>query len=304
MSKQLYNLANAKTIYIQSQKKSIALTVLENHPNAVTVLFYPGTMASAFMYCVLLTYLHEKGCNVVGIHPVGHGLRSDKKTIFYFDDILQNGLDAQAWAESYFSGPLVVSGHSQGGVLALAHALDNEKISACFPLGTLLPHCPDAILATRFAFMYKRKDLVLKITKLLSIIFPFFPIPAGFYLKLKKIFAHSYRIYTPPKSSRLSYPLAFLNSFFHKNLQLAQEAGHILCPLFLVTAKNDQLFTWEMMEKTFHSIQAPQKKLIPIAGGGHLYAISKHYAKHIASYIASECAGLGLPIYIEKKKEF
>ncbi len=317
MKQKRYPLQNARTVYIPSQKNTIALSVLESHPQAVTVLFYPGTMASPYMYSLFLEELQAVGCNVVGIHPLSHGLSPRKKILFTFDDIVRNGQDAQAWAAHHFSGPLVVCGHSQGGIVALAHALsdsrknsltsttnstaDTPSLAACFSLGTLLPHAHDAVNVTRFKAFLRHKDSILRGIRFFSHLFPFLPIPFWLYLQPKKIFAHAYKVFAPAKGIRLWYPLIFISSLFHKDLQHVQQHGHMHCPFFLLSAKNDALFSWPLMQKIFESIRAPQKKLIPIAGGGHLCAVSRLYAKHMAAIIAAECAGLGLPIYINHK---
>ncbi len=301
MKTKKYQLQQAKTVRIPSQKNTIVLSVLENSPEAVTVLFYPGTMSSPHMYGVILEELHAKGCNVVGIHPLSHGLSPKTQRIFTFDDILQNGKDAQAWAQNYFSGPIVVSGHSQGGILALAHAVDNPALAACFPMCTLLPQSEDAASVTRFGFLLHHKDKFLSFLRTLARVFPFLPIPFWLYLKPKHILSHAYKVFAPSQGLRYTYPLAFISSLFNKNLHAAEVKGHIHCPLFILSAKNDTLFSWTMMQNILHAVQAPQKKLIGISGGGHLCAVSRVYAKHMAAIIAAHCAGLGLPIHIQKQ---
>ncbi len=301
-TKKPFLLQHARTVFISSQKNTIALSVLENHPQAVTVLFYPGTMASPHMYGLFLEELHAAGCNVVGIHPLSHGLSPKKQCVFTFDDILQNGKDAQIWAEHYFSGPVVVSGHSQGGILALAHALNNPTLAACFPMGTLLPHNEKAGSVTRFEKLLRHRELFLRVVGFLARIFPFLPIPFWLYLQPKRIFAHAHKVFAPANGVRFWYPLAFISSLFHKDLHETEKNGAIQCPLFLLSAKNDTLFTWPLMQEIFASLQAPQKKLIAIAGGGHLCVVSRVYAKQMAAFIAAECAGLGLPIYIKKQR--
>ncbi len=284
---------NPHIIHIQSQVP-IALSVLQRHTEAVTVIFYPGTMATPNMYPTLMHELYSFGCNVVGIHPLGHGLSSKDKKDFVFDDIVQNGLDAEKWVKDNFSGPIVVCGHSQGGILAIAHAINNPSISACFPLCTLFPHRHDAIEVTHFKSLRAHRDIILKTLKVASKIMPRLPIVFFAYLSFNKVIAHAYKIHAPRNDCRKTYPLCYLYSLFSKDFR----ANNIDCPVVLITAKDDELFPLSMMQDTLAEIKAPYKKLIPIPAGGHLAATSKYYAKHIAAYIAEHCAAFGLPIYI------
>ncbi len=285
-------------VHIKSQVP-IVLSVLKRHSQAVTVLFYPGTMATPAMYPELLIALYNYGCNVVAISPLAHGKSSKNKKSFVFDDILQNGLDAQNWVKDNFSGPIVICGHSQGGILALAHSMNNNDISACFPICTLLMHREDSIEVTHFKSLRAYRNKILKILKKLSYIMPRLPIPFFAYLSIKNVIANAYKVNAPRGECRSTYPLSFLYSLFVKDL--SSKNGKISCPVFLITAKDDMLFPLKMMNDTLDEIEAVQKKLIIIEAGGHLAATSKYYAKHIAAYIAEHCAGLGLPLYITKK---
>ncbi len=289
-----------RIVHIKSQVQ-IALTVLDKHPEAVTVIFYPGTMATPQMYPPLLEELHNLGCNVVAIHPLGHGLSSKQKKNFVFNDIVQNGLDAEAWVKNNFKGPIVVCGHSQGGILSIAHAMNNNNISASFPICTLLPHRDDAIDVTHFKFLKPHRLMVLKVLGIFTKIMPRLPIPFFAYLSLKKVIANAYKVFAPRSDCRNTYPLCYLNSLF--NTDLSSKTGKINCPVILITSKDDLLFPLEMMQKTLTEINSDHKKLIVIPAGGHLSAASKYYAKHIAAYIAEHCAGLGLPLFITKNNK-
>ncbi len=297
---------HARLVRIPSQGTHIALTVLENNPHAVTVLFYAGTMASPSMYTILLHELYRLGCNVVGIHTISHGESPRDKKLFTLNDLVQSGKDAHAWARKHFSGPIVVSGHSQGGILALAHALNAPsqgelQVDAIFPIGLLLPHKDDAISTTRFSSLHRHKSTFLSTLRFFERLFPFFPVPFFIYLEIQRIIKNAYKPFAPRNNTRSTYPLRFISSLFHADFSQAEISGHIHCPVILLTAKNDALFPLPLMEKTLHSIQAPHKKCIVIDGGGHLCATSRLYAKHIAAHIAAHCAGLGFSLHTMQK---
>ncbi len=294
----------ARKVSIPSCGTSITLTVLETAPEAVTVLFYPGTMASPLMYPVLLNELHRLGCNVVAIHPISHGLSPKNKSSFTFEDILQNGKDAERWAKRNFSGPLVVSGHSQGGILSLAHALHNPHIQGTFPITTLLPQREESSAVTRLRAMLTYKEPVLRLMRFMASHVPALPIPFLAYLELKPLLKNAHKVFAPNIQKRASYPISFVSSLFHLDLHAAEQAGSIHCPVILLTAKDDQLFPLALMQSTFDAIKAPQKRLIILDGGGHLCAVSRLYAQHIAAHIAQSCAALGLPLHtLPHKKE-
>ncbi len=295
-----------KTVFhqvpISSLGKNIYLSVAYAHPKATTLLFYPGTMASPYMYPTLMQAFHNMGLNVVGIHLMGHGLSEKNKSAFTVDDLLQNGRHAENFARQTFKGPLVVAGHSQGGILTLAHCIDNTSIAAAFPMGTLLPHTKNAGSVTRFSSILQHKELLLKFVNAAATIAPSLPTPFLAYLELKRILANAYKAYAPRKHCRSTYPLRFIHSLFSLNLEKATQQGHIHCPIFLLTAKDDALFSLSLMQETLELIAAPYKKLICIHGGGHLFAVSKLYAQHAAAHVAGQCASLGLPLYIQKAR--
>ncbi len=287
----------ARTVHIPSCGSTIALTVLETAPEAVTVLFYPGTMASPLMYAVLLEELHRLGCNVVGIHPLGHGLSQGGKKSFTVQDMLQNGMDAQAWARKHFSGPIVLSGHSQGGILSLAHALQNQDLQAVFPITTLLPHKDEAVEVSRLRSLRSYKPQFLQLVRFIAKYIPALPIPFLAYLELTPLLKHGHKVYVPHRNKRSTYPLSFLSSLFHLDMSAAEQAPGLNCPVILLTAKDDALFKLSLIQNIYESLVAPQKKLIIIQGGGHLCAMSRHYACHIATHMVQSCLALGLTIH-------
>ncbi len=288
----------AQHITLCSQGVSIVLSVWEKDSEAVTVLFYPGTMASPHMYLLFLYELFGYGCNIVAVHPLSHGLSSRIKKSFVFDDILLNGYDAQEWARGKFSGPLVVCGHSQGGILALAHALDNPHIAASFPVGTLLPHEDDAGSVTRFASLLQHKEVLLRYLGAFSSYAPRLPLHFMFYLQLHRIVAGASHVIAPRKQCRQTYPLCFVHSLFTKDLSLAQQEGHIHCPVCVITARDDALFPLVMMQGIVDTLVAPYKECFAIQGGGHMAIFSTDYAKIIAAHVAGRCAGFGLPLHM------
>lgn len=275
----------------------IALSVWERRPQAATALFYPSTMASPLLHRFFLEELWRMGLNVVGLHPLSHGQSPKIKKDFTFAHILRNGLDAADWIRQRMDGPLIVTGHSQGGIFALAHAARDSRIAAAVPITTLLPQHPDAGLVTRFHRILRRRETLLAILRAGARLMPRLPVLMPFYLEINRIMAGAVEPLSDWRCLRASYPLRFICSLFTEDISDACVPGNIACPVLLITAKNDALFTLPLMRAMLDDIAAPQKKLLLIDGGGHLAPLCGPYARQIAARMAEHCAGLGLPLH-------
>lgn len=292
-------------VRLHSAGAPIVLSVWMRDPAAATVVFYPGTMSSALCYETFLTQLAAQGFNVIGLHPLSHGKSPRLRNCFTFADILQNGKDAVAWTRSQCTGPIVLAGHSQGGILALAHAADAPDLAAAFLLCTLLPQHPRAIEVTLFKpFARWHKGLLRALCRLARLT-PRLPVIVPMYLSLSKIFHGSTGMQRPKDCMRAAYPLAFLASLFSAPLEQATQpsmrqntqGGGINCPIELITAHNDALFPPELMQCMLAAIAAPDKKHILLPGGGHMAPLIPQYAAYIAQHMAQRCASLGLPLH-------
>lgn len=282
---------------ISSGGLPIVLSVWERHPAACTVLFYPSTMASPLLHRFFLEELWGMGLNVVGLHPLGHGKSSTKNKKFTFQDILRNGLDAVDWITRTMRGPVVIAGHSQGGILALAHVAQDARPAAAFPLCTLLPQHPKAGTVTRFRRLLRHKERLLAVLRTGSRVFPLLPIFMPCYLELGRITAGAAKPRTDLREMRGHYPLCFVYSLFSADLSAACVDGNISCPVVLMQADNDALFTLPVARDMFACIRAPEKRLALIHGGGHMAPLCSPFATEIAARIAAHCAGYGLPLH-------
>lgn len=275
----------------------IVLSVWERHPLAATVLFYPGTMASPLMYRFFLEELRRMGLNVAGLHPLSHGRSPRLKKNFVFEDILRNGLDAAAWIRQRMDGPVVVAGHSQGGIFTLAHAARDPRTGAAFPIGALLPRHPQAILATRFHRLAAYREHLSTALRIGARLAPRLPVIIPFYLEIRRIMAGAVQPHAHRRHMRLSYPLCFINSLFTADLSSVSASGNINCPVMLTTARDDALFPASLMRAMLDQVAAPQKKLLLLDGGGHMAPLCKRFATDIATRMAEHCAGFGLPLH-------
>ena len=257
------------------------------------MLFYPGTMLSPRQYRPLLAALHEAGFAVAALHLTGHG-RNSHWTGFTFADLLQDGLAAERWLRQEGFDAIAVSGHSQGGILTMAHAAASQGLTAAFPITGTLPQNDDTMDLTLFRrWKNKRREFAASLNAAAGWL-PHLPLPLSAYLSVRRITSGARRIVYDRKGARLTYPLAFLASLFSANVS---EEMH--CPLYLFSAVNDALFTPANTKATFEMLRAPVKKLLWLPGGGHLAVMNPPLCRFMARHAAAVCAGQGLPLQME-----
>ena len=276
-------------------RRELQLEIWPNH-GAGVMLFYPGTMLSPIQYRPMLMALRQAGFAVAALHLTGHGLNRHS-TGFTFDDLLQNGLDAEIWLRQAGYSKIAVCGHSQGGILSLAHAAASPEIVASFPITGVLPQMREAIYLTHFAALADRRQKLEAAFATLARWLPRLPLPLHAYLAPGRILAGARRTVTDRRKARFSYPLQFLASLFNTHLP-----STLRCPVCMFSARNDALFTPAIIQATFDSLKAPAKKLVWLFGGGHLAAMNPPLCQFTARTAAAFCAGLGLPLRLESSE--
>ena len=228
-------------------------------PGASCLVFYPGTMFCPVQYRTFLHCLWKNGLAVAALHLPGHG------------------------------GNL--AGHSQGGILAIAHASRSQRMRACFAFSGIFPQSRRVIELTRFAPWAAQRDRLLAGLKILSTCLPRLPLPVFSYLSVKKILAGCLRLPLDRRQARTSYPLAYLYSLFSTSV-----ASTVHCPFYLFNALDDALFTRPLIEETFAAVTAPEKHCIWLPRGGHLAILSPVVAARTAAHVAALASGHGLPL--------
>lgn len=275
-------------IYERLGNPSPVLEIRER-PDAPMLLFYPGSLLEPGHYQRLLSALYARGFAVCGIHLAGHGLGYAQKK-FTFQKLLAEGLAAEAWLEKRYARPIIVSGHSQGAILALAHAANSEAAKAVFAISGAYPQIPEAIRLTLFGPFEPHREKIAGFVANMARRFPSLPILLPMYLSLLKICAGKRDPLEMGKGKlRLSYPLGYLDSLFQANVPEPAK-----CPVWLISAQNDALFTREIIEKTFARIKASRKQLVWLADGGHTAPFNPELAWQISGIILAGCGDLGL----------
>lgn len=272
----------------------IALDMRIHKGNGI-LLFYPGTMLAPGHYEALLDAFYEAGFNVAAAHLPGHGLKSGIRG-FTFNSLLASGLKAEKWLFDAGFKWVAVSGHSQGGILALAHAARSRNLSAALIIGAIYPDMPDAIKVTRFASLARWRESILHTLRFIARYAPGLPIPLLLYLPLRKIIAGKAEpLAIGHDKGRISYPAQFLLSLFE-----AKIPREVNCATALFSALDDALFTRELTREVFAELEAPAKEMIWLEAGGHAAPMNSYLANFIASKSAEICENLGLALAVRK----
>ena len=274
---------------LEFEGRRFTLEIWPNH-GAGSMLFYPGTMLSPRQYRPLMAALHAAGFAVAGLHLEGHGVNPHRSG-FTFTSLLESGLFAERWLHAAGAGPVAVCGHSQGGILATAHAGSSTTLTAAFAICTILPQMPEAISLTRFARFSRERARLERGIAALGRAVPRLPLTVSCYLSLRRILAGHGEIRMDRRGSRLSYPLGYLASLFS-----ARVSPVLQCPFRLYNARDDALFTPGLARAAFREIEAPEKRLVWLPDGGHLAPMVPRRAAFIARDAAAVCAGLGMPL--------
>lgn len=266
--------------------------------NDLVLLFYPGSMLCPVNYSALLNALVQKGFSVAALHFSGHGY-CQKNNDFSFSTLLNNALEAEQWLLAQ-GHKIVIAGHSQGGILTLAHASKSQNLSLAFPITAIFPQDPEILLVTNFAKFSKYHEQIQSKLKILAKYCPNLPIPLPLYLSIKRlkhgltqdiaqeksykqIILDIWHLLTGKSLARISYPLTFLLSLLET---VISEISH--CPVHLLGFKEDQLFNQDIITKTYEAIKAPEKSLFWLEGG-HASIIEANTAEIIAIYLAQIC---------------
>lgn len=105
--------------------------------DAPTILFLPGIGTYSELYAEMLYKISQRGFNVVGIDPLGHGYSGGSRgeyTVAQMCKAISQVLDV---LQQRYQGPFGIYGYSIGALLAVAAASSDERLSAVL-CGTLL----------------------------------------------------------------------------------------------------------------------------------------------------------------------
>lgn len=258
-------------VLIESAGTTSALSVWDGEHVAPAVLFLPGTMTHPLFYEEFLDALNLAGLSVVGLHPAGHGKspRLRRPRQLTFQTLVDNALDALGWmGETYPSVPLLVIGSSQGGVLAMAVAARSDQPAGVYAHNVLDPALASSLSVTRApAWLAPVYPQLRGSLRLLAKVAPGLRVPFDAYLEMRRVSrdpAVEDYFYTDPLGLR-SYPLGLLGGMLTNDLP-----GPARCPVVVLAASGDPLFSLEYTREVFDRIDAPAKELVTLEADPHL----------------------------------
>jgi alpha-beta hydrolase superfamily lysophospholipase len=255
---------------IVSAGAPIVLSVWRGDPGAPTVVFLPGTMTHPLFYTEFLEGLNRRGLSVVGVHHQGHGHSPRVTSRLGWANLVANATDAVDWAADHLDGPVVLLGSSQGGVLAMAAAARSRRLALVAAHNVLDPSLPESLTVTRLPrWLVGGYRPLLAMLRLAARIAPGLPVP--FWAYLDRVCGHAQtrrRFLTDPLGLR-AYPLGFLAELCTADLS-GMGDGSIGCPVLVVAARGDPLFSFAYTRRVFDPIVAPSKELLVFDVDRHL----------------------------------
>jgi alpha-beta hydrolase superfamily lysophospholipase len=250
----------------------IVLSVWRGEPSAPSVVFLPGTMTHPLFYAEFLDGLNQRGLSVVGVHYQGHGKSPRVGSRLGWANLVANATDAVDWAADHLGGPVVLLGSSQGGVLAMAVAARNRRLALVAAHNVLDPSLPESLMVSRLPGWLVGGSRPLRAAlRLAARLAPGLPVPLWAYLDLDRVCGQPKtrrRFLTDPLGLRC-YPLGFLAELVTADLSGMRD-GSIRCPVLVLAATGDPLFSLAYTRRVFDRIVAPAKELLVFEVDRHL----------------------------------
>jgi alpha-beta hydrolase superfamily lysophospholipase len=161
----------------------LQLEVIRVDRDAPTLVFMPGTNAYTLLYGELLCALADRGYNIVGFDPRGHGRSGGRRGSYTIPDLVDDFDAVVAWARATFDGPVIGMGSSQGGITAFYAASGGSAVDGiiCHNLADLAdPRAADLTRAPRLS------RLMAGTLHRLARWLPEVPVPMSAYLDLAR----------------------------------------------------------------------------------------------------------------------
>lgn len=261
-----------KEIEIKSDSIPITLSIWEATPNSPTIIFLPGTMSHPLMYSQFLEGLCNYGFHVIGVHYLSHGKSSKLRETYTMSDLAQNVSDAATFAIEQYGENIALMGSSQGGILAAMVAGIDHRFKALFPHNIMLTTLQETMNLTKFpAWTHRFMGVILAGFRVGAFLFPKMKIKGNAYLDYDRVF-HSEQAKEDCLNDPLLlpyYPLQFISSLFNADMSCLGD-GSLSCPVMLITACGDPLFSLSYTRKVFDLIKAPKKELLVLEADRHM----------------------------------
>jgi alpha-beta hydrolase superfamily lysophospholipase len=258
---------------VNSDRISLHLDILESEPEDPVVILIPGTSVYALFYAEFMYKLNQRGFNVIGFDPRGHGQSEGLRGSYTIEEIMRDTMTVIDYARVKFNDNIAVIGSSQGGIVAfyLAAADAGIKAAVCHNLAIL--NEPDIVQIAKSPTMLRLGRLALPFA---AKIFPEFQVPVSLYLSLKqeemKVFGNAQKFLDEDPLALKYVSLKALASLL--STPPAKSARDISTPIMVVHGEKDEIFPREYIEKIFDKIGGPKQFFI-VKGAPHLVMTEK-----------------------------
>ena len=188
------------------------------------------------------------------------------------EDMLHNVYDATTYGIENFGENIAVMGSSQGGILAAMAAGRDTRLKAVFPHNIMLTTLKETMSLTKYpAWSHRFMGLIQWGFRVGGKLLPNYKVPGDAYLDYDRVFYSEQAKQDCLNDPMLLpyYPLRFVGSLFNADLSCL-ENGAIQCPVILITAKGDPLFSFDYTNKVFDLIHAQQKELLALELNRHM----------------------------------
>lgn len=240
---------------------SLALYVLRGKPEAPVYVFMPGTAAYAQLYAQLLVDLHRRGCTIVAYDPRGHGRSGRWRGYFTIPQMVADARAVCGWARTTFGRPVIFSGSSQGGVVALYVAATGDPAVAtvvCHNIAWL-----DGNTIREIALFKPPLFLVAPLCWLFTQM-RCWEIPVTWYLPFAKLKlpdgGSAMAVMMKDPLVTLAYSLEAIATL--AKTDLARPLDRIAMPLMLVSSRGDEVFPVAYEETLFAQLTCPKRFLL------------------------------------------
>ncbi|MEM9731234.1 MAG: alpha/beta fold hydrolase, partial [Myxococcota bacterium] len=169
---------------IAGQAGELHVDIVQASTPGRVFVFMPGTNAYTLLYGEFLVAMADQGWAVVAFDPRGHGRSDGKRGSYTIDELLEDYATVVSFARGMSGdGAVVVSGSSQGGIVAFYYALSDPSVDAyvCHNLADLSD--PSSVALTRFG---DRGHALRPWIERLARVFPEAPVPMQSYLDLRR----------------------------------------------------------------------------------------------------------------------
>ena len=151
-------------------------------------------------------------------------------------------------------------------------ATRDHELAGVVAHNILDPALPESITVSRFpTFLQAWYGQFVRALRVVATLLPRLPIRFSVYLDLARVCRERWTAeqFQMDHLSLRAYPLAFLADLFTVDMTAVGD-GTITCPILVVAARGDPLFSFDYTQKVFARIAAPAKELVVFDTDHHL----------------------------------